>query len=119
MPRKALQTCAKPGCPELVVSGYCDKHKTKSSQYHQEWQCLYDTQRWQRIRAIQLSVQPWCEECLRANTYTLATDVDHVEPHRGDKRKFFSGPFQSLCKRCHSEKTATEVNGRGDQKSTG
>ena len=118
MPKKALQTCAYHGCPELVVSGYCDKHKkdsyAKSSQYHQAWQRLYDTQRWQKIRIRQLSKEPWCASCLRANIYTPATDVDHIEAHRGDPDKFYNGPFQSLCKRCHSAKTADEINGRGE-----
>jgi hypothetical protein len=27
---------------------------------------------------------------------------DHVEPHRGDLDKFWSGPFQSLCAECHN-----------------
>jgi 5-methylcytosine-specific restriction endonuclease McrA len=34
---------------------------------------------------------------------------DHVEPHRGDARRFWAGPFQTLCKPCHdSAKQAAE-----------
>ncbi|MDR5009433.1 HNH endonuclease [Agrobacterium fabacearum] len=33
----------------------------------------------------------------------LSTVVDHVIPHRGDKRLFwFRGNWQSLCTPCHS-----------------
>jgi len=121
MPRRALQSCAYPGCPELVVKGYCDKHgiqTRKVNDHHQEWQRFYNTKRWKRRRKRQLAKEPWCAECLRANIYTPATDVDHVDPHRGDPELFFKGPVQSLCKSCHSKKTADEVNGRGDEKST-
>jgi hypothetical protein len=41
-----------------------------------------------------------------------ATICDHVEPHHGDRNKFWSGPFQSLCKRCHdSAKRFAETRG--------
>ena len=120
MPRRALRTCSYPRCPELVVSGYCEKHKREQqprlNAFHiQEFQNLYNSKKWRIIRKNQLKKHPWCEECLRANppVYTPATDVDHIEPHRGDVIKFFTGPFQSLCKACHSRKTAFEVNGRG------
>ncbi|MCR8827199.1 HNH endonuclease [Photobacterium sp. TY 1-4] len=39
-----------------------------------------------------------------------ATDVDHITPHKGDRRLFFDqSNWQSLCKSCHSRKTAREV----------
>jgi 5-methylcytosine-specific restriction protein A len=43
-----------------------------------------------------------------------ATVVDHIVPHKGDKVKFWdSSNWQSLCKRCHDAKTATEDGGFG------
>lgn len=118
---KPLHICPYPGCPEIVKKGYCAKHKSqirKEHDFHQDWQRLYDTSKWKRIRRIQLTNEPWCAECLRANIYTPATECDHVYPHRGDPVLFFRGPFQSLCKTCHSRKTADEVNGgRGSEKS--
>lgn len=41
----------------------------------------------------------------------MATDVDHIEPHRGDRLKFWHGDLQSLCKACHGRKTAKD-NGK-------
>jgi 5-methylcytosine-specific restriction enzyme A len=126
VPRPALRPCSYPGCPEIVTSGYCDKHRIEklatSNDYHDQGsKHLYNSKKWQIIRKNKLINQPWCEECLRANPpiYTPATDVDHIDPHRGDIKRFFNGPFQSLCKECHSRKTASEVNERGaGQKST-
>lgn len=39
---------------------------------------------------------------------TPATEADHVTPHRGDSDLFWRGELASLCKPCHSVKTARE-----------
>jgi 5-methylcytosine-specific restriction protein A len=62
--------------------------------------------RWQQFRKRYLSKHPLCVECKAAGRVTLAIDVDHVDPHRGDMEKFWAGPFQGLCHSCHSAKTA-------------
>ncbi|WP_432443079.1 HNH endonuclease signature motif containing protein [Martelella lutilitoris] len=41
-----------------------------------------------------------------------AAEVDHIQPHRGDRALFFSlGNLQTLCKFCHS--TAKQRMERG------
>ena len=117
MPPRALQVCAYPSCTQVTPRRYCEEHQriqtAVRNAHHPDWQRLYKTARWQRIRRIQLATEPWCAECLSVGIYEPAVDVDHIEPHRGDYKKFFTGPYQSLCKACHSRKTALEVNGRG------
>lgn len=114
MPYSALKPCSYPGCPNLVKHGHCDIHRgTEIDRHNQDWQRLYGTTRWKMIRRIQLTRQAWCEDCLRVDIYTPATDVDHKERHEGDLVKFFGGPVQSLCHSCHSTKTASEVFGQG------
>jgi 5-methylcytosine-specific restriction protein A len=113
MPTSALRPCSYPGCANLVRSGRCELHPMQVvDQHNPENQKLYNTARWKRLRRLQLSQHPWCEECLRANIYTPATDVDHIEPHRGDPARFYQGKLQSLCVPCHSRKTAAEVFGK-------
>lgn len=111
-------SCTYPGCGEPLPpgrKGRCDKHPYPDA-HDPDSQKLYNTRRWKRRRAAQLAKQPWCEECLRENIFTPATDVDHIERHRGDPLWFFTGSLQSLCHNCHSRKTAREVGlGRGDQ----
>ena len=64
---------------------------------------LYKSRRWQKIRQRQLTLEPLCQgECKEKNVVTVATVCDHIEPHHGDIEKFYSGPFQSLCERCHN-----------------
>jgi 5-methylcytosine-specific restriction protein A len=46
----------------------------------------------------------------------FATEVDHKVPHRGDQDLFWdTSNWQSLCKPCHSAKTAREDGGFGRQ----
>jgi hypothetical protein len=54
--------------------------------------------------------------CEAAGVLTPATVADHVEPHRGDMEKFWSGELQSLCEHHHnSVKQAEERNGYSPQ----
>ena|SRR5215831_5465846 len=66
-----------------------------------KWDKWYSTARWARIRRHQLREHPFCAFCLEHGIATPAEICDHVEAHRGDVNKFWLGPFQSLCKRCH------------------
>ncbi len=63
--------------------------------------------RWRRFRLAFLREHPLCAECERNGMVQPATVVDHIEPHRGDRTKFWqTGNHQSLCATCHNRKTA-------------
>ncbi len=78
------------------------------------------TYRWQRERKGWLRAHPLCGDringpslehsaCLRSGRVTIATDVDHIEPHRGNAVLMWDrGNWQSLCHACHSAKTQRE-----------
>jgi 5-methylcytosine-specific restriction protein A len=73
------------------------------------WRRWYKLARWQAIRRSQLTRHPLCQMCEPQGVVTSATVCDHVEPHRGDPHRFWSGPFQSLCKPHHDrDKQALE-----------
>jgi 5-methylcytosine-specific restriction protein A len=45
----------------------------------------------------------------------VATDLDHIIPHKGDKDAFWvRSNWQGLCRSCHSRKTAAEDGGWGN-----
>jgi hypothetical protein len=76
----------------------------------QDYDRWYKTARWQRLRREQLNKERFCRMCLPV--LVPATICDHVEPHKGDEAKFWSGPFQSLCKLHHdSDKKRIEHGG--------
>jgi 5-methylcytosine-specific restriction protein A len=65
------------------------------------------TYRWQQARASFLRRSPLCAGCQRRGRITLAAELDHITPHRGDPRLFWDQTnWQPLCKSCHSRKTA-------------
>jgi len=58
---------------------------------------------WRRERAVYLRANPLCV-CCQANGFVRAAAlVDHIVPHRGDKRLFRDvGNRQGLCEWCHN-----------------
>ena len=73
--------------------------------------------KWQVLRAWWLRHNPLCVKCREKGLVTEATEIDHIVPHKGDKTLFWDrGNLQSLCKKCHSTKTATEDGGFGNRR---
>ena len=110
MPRAPRRPCRFPGCPNLCDSGvYCREH----------WQYSTDRVRggadargynaeWRRARKAFLQKHPLCAECRKVGKLTPATVVDHIIPHRGDRKLFWDeNNWQPLCKDCHDRKTGT------------
>lgn len=63
---------------------------------------LYKTARWQRLRLTVFARDLYtCAMCHAVDGDTARLVCDHVEAHRGDVGRFWSGPFQTLCKGCH------------------
>lgn len=75
---------------------------------------FYDTREWRdRIRPGKLRMSPLCEDCLERDHPVAATEVDHVD---GDARNNEPRNLRSLCKPCHSVKTAREDGSFGREK---
>ena len=66
------------------------------------WIKWYKTAAWRKIRQRQLTIEPLCRFCKQKGIIKEADTVDHITPHKGNMKLFFTGPFQSLCKECHS-----------------
>jgi hypothetical protein len=59
-----------------------------------------------------LIANPLCAMCAAKGVTRAATIVDHVEPHHGDRTKFWTGARQSLCAQCHNrDKQRIELYG--------
>ena len=60
--------------------------------------------KWQRARArfLRMPENVLCRQCKREGLTVAATIVDHITPHRGDKRLFWDeANWQPLCKHHH------------------
>lgn len=112
------RVCATAGCPNLTTRTRCPDHE---HQAQREGRARYPRNRygaaWPRIRARQLRQHPTCQctdpACRCGGQCTkLAIDVDHVVGFRHFRYKRVANAstnLQSLCKPCHSRKTALEV----------
>jgi 5-methylcytosine-specific restriction endonuclease McrA len=74
-----------------------------------EWQALYNSTRWRKLRLIHLASEPLCRMCKAEGRITPATICDHITPHKGNVALFYdSGNFASLCKPCHDRHKQSE-----------
>ena len=108
MPAIISRPCRRSGCPRLTTrsSGYCDLHngqrpavakrpRDKRPSAHRRG---YD-RHWNKARRLFLLDNPLCTRCFELGRIVAATVVDHIEPHRGDRLKFWDrGNWQALCK---------------------
>lgn len=113
MALKPFRPCRHPGCGELTREVYCPKHKPaeRRSAQAKVWHKWYQLPIWKDdLRPSQLIREPFCRECAMKGKRVYATDVDHIKPHRGDWLLFTDrNNLQSLCHRCHSQKTWAET----------
>ena len=78
------------------------KRKREYASNRPDYAKWYTKPRWKKLREKHLRFNPVCERC-RAT----ATEVDHVVDHKGRYGLFYDpSNLQSLCKSCHSRKTA-------------
>jgi 5-methylcytosine-specific restriction protein A len=119
-----MRFCAEQGCSEKVERGRCASHaeakraterrftsaQTSPAQESRYYPPVNYGRRWQRESKRFKADHPFCAECARSRRKTLATQTDHIVPHRGDPQLFWrESNWQPLCGECHSRKTAREV----------
>ncbi len=124
MPSMPMHPCPYPGCVELVKRGYCERHAPAAEQQSRQATAARDKARgsasrrgydrkWRFARAAFLARHPLCVECAKHGLTVPATDVDHIQPHRGDTVLFWQRDnLQALCKACHARKTVRETTER-------
>lgn len=92
--------------PLRPVLSYGDDHSGthKSRDQAQHWRRWYKTADWQRLRWSVLSRDLFtCRRCGRIEADTSQLVADHIDPHRGDRAKFWDADnLQCLCAPCHN-----------------
>lgn len=115
MPWKPKSICSYPGCNELTHDRYCSKHKREVNKERNDINSKIYNNRWRKASKAYLKDNPLCVYCKKEDRLTPATEVDHIIPHGGDMKLFWNkSNWQSLCKKCHSKKTALEDGGFGN-----
>lgn len=75
------------------------------------WRKWYSTAAWRGLRIVTFERDGFrCRLCGRVEGRSPMLVCDHIEPHKGDRAKFFNPKnLQTLCKPCHdSEKQRQE-----------
>ena len=113
MPMAPASPCAYPGCPVLGPCAAHDRTRDTGRTERQPWRRWYYLARWVHpvwgLRAQVLQAQPLCIQCQTEGRVTVATDVDHITPHRGDPDRFWDrANLQGLCHVHHARKSGRE-----------
>lgn len=118
MPPAPKRFCLQPGCPNWAEHrGRCAGHQVADrSDQARQWHRLYDAE-WRRYRRQYLLEHRTCMDPFGEHgLLVIASVVDHVIPHRGDRELFWdSANHQALCRLCHDRKTAAEDGGFGNR----
>lgn len=77
---------------------------------------LYDLAVWKRLRRMKLARDPLCEECASLGRHRAATECDHrIAVTKGGAALDIEN-LTSLCRTCHSRKTASMDGAFGNAK---
>ena len=80
--------------------------RPKSQKRKSSTQRGYDRQ-WRNVRLMKLQADPLCEDCLRDDRSTEATEVHHIIKIKDDPElRLALDNLMALCTRCHSIRSA-------------
>ena len=115
-----LRPCKQPGCPNLVKSGYCEKHvkykpenpKRKGFEKLDKKKSLkeirfYRSSKWTKTSVVHRVHEPLCRRCRERGVIKAAEMVHHC-PDLKTLWELHKNPYDhkylvSLCNRCHLE----------------
>jgi 5-methylcytosine-specific restriction protein A len=109
MPDAPSRPCTSPLCPGLVPEGgacpRCGRGRVAPDARPSARARGYD-RGWEKRRLRKLAADPLCEDCLERGDVTPANEVHHMD---GDATNGDYANLRSLCKPCHSKRTARAV----------
>lgn len=135
MPRRANRPCRAQNCPKVhdTKEGYCPVHleehirnqRPRNRRYNKDRSLnkdeyklsrFYSTTAWKRLREAYITREPLCEHCTLRGRVAVGTMVDHIHERRDGGASLDMNNLQTLCHRCHAQKTADERGVRNDKK---
>ena len=120
MPKRPNKPCKNPMCPAITrdTSGYCEDHreygevKRKADRPTKTTLPFYGTAAWKKFVKWYKSRHPLCEDCLEYGRTVPMYCVDRIVEIKDGGAMLDEKNARSLCRRCHSQKTAEEKRKR-------
>jgi 5-methylcytosine-specific restriction protein A len=103
-----------PNIPYNTDYKHTKSFKLKSSKSYSKPEIakLYYSGRWRKLRNMFYKYNPLCKACKENNIIKEGKVVDHINPVSEGGLFYEWKNLQTLCTRCHAQKTAEEVNKR-------
>ena len=110
MPSLPLKSCSVAGCSETTKNTLCEYHLSKRRKEADSRRGSSHSRgygrKWQEYRLRYLAKHPLCVRCLEAGITMKGIVIDHIVPHRGNKKLFWDqSNHQTLCVYHHNVKT--------------
>jgi len=112
MPSRAATPCKQKQCNGLVRGGVCNRcgsQRREKDRTHDERRGTAHARgygaNWQKVRLMQLAIQPLCQDCLTEGRVTIGGEVHHIKAKRDGGDNSFEN-LMTLCKSHHSQRTA-------------
>lgn len=129
MPTRPPRICPHPGCTTPTKTGLCEGHRVSRQRADQKRRGTASergyTYQWSKASRVYRMKHPLCARCLSRGVTRVARCVDHIKPWQSgtteeERRRLFwdEANWQSLCWRCHSQKTYEEDGTFGRAKKT-
>lgn len=96
-----------PSLPKHKKRPWIKRKKQSSKGWGQDHE-IYNSDRWRRLRLIQLNDEPLCAIHKEKGEIVAATVVDHKIAIQDGGAIWDENNLQSLCKNCHNRKSGKE-----------
>lgn len=102
--------CSRAGCGRLSDERQCDHHRRREEKPrgNEDIRRRYRIERWARLRQIVMERDNGlCRMCLKQGIVKPGNQIDHIQKAMDNLNLFWDiQNLQTLCDRCHSQKTA-------------
>ena len=94
-----LRPCLRPGCPQLVAGGYCQRHATTSSLRQTDATARGYGHHWAQLSARYRARHPTCERCGQ-HPAELVHHIDGQGPL--GPNGYDPANLEAVCRHCHT-----------------
>ena len=89
-----------------------DMLNINKSRAHPDMMAFYNSSTWRSLRRYKIQINPLCENCESKGLTEPGVEIDHIIAIRDGGERLGMNNLQTLCRSCHSSKSAQEREAR-------